>query len=172
MISLLAPGKLILAARLAVPTLFTVLLMAAAGLPYGVPHLPPLGMGVTLVCVFYWTIYRPELMPAGATFLIGLFYDMLSGAPLGLNALLLVLVHGVLISQRRAFIGKPFLPSWLGFAVIAAGASTVAWLAISLFYLRFLSPGPAIMEILATVSLYPLLVLLLGWTQRRFVGQI
>ena len=73
-----------------------------------------------LIAVFYWTLYRPDLMPPVAAFVIGLLQDILGGLPLGVSACVLVGVHAAVNTQRRFFIGKSFAVVWLGFALVSA----------------------------------------------------
>ena len=72
-----------------------------------------------LMAVYHWAIFRPRLLPAYAVFLAGLLQDILSGAPLGVNALVFLVAYGVVLSQKKFFTGKSFLILWLGFALVA-----------------------------------------------------
>ena len=49
-----------------------------------------LGAPLFLMAVYYWSAYRPTLVPLWFVFFMGLLLDLLSGAPIGLNALVLV----------------------------------------------------------------------------------
>jgi len=60
--------------------------------------------------------YAARLLPAVAAFALGLFQDLLTGAPLRSNALILVLTQWILRSQRRYLANRPFLLLWAGFA--------------------------------------------------------
>src|SRR3546814_14355387 len=71
------------------------------------------------MAVFYWSIFRADLMTMLGAFLIGLFLDLLSGGPLGLNAATLLLIHELGVSQRRVFLGSSFLVNWTAFALVA-----------------------------------------------------
>jgi rod shape-determining protein MreD len=78
--------------------------------------------------VFYWSVYRPDLLPALVVFALGLIQDILLGSPMGLMALTLLAMHGVILTQRQAFLGKPFFVAWIGFAVISAGGFILMWI--------------------------------------------
>ncbi len=82
-------------ARHLIPLLLAIGFVVLGTLPYQIPLLGPVFPAMTLVVVYFWSIYRPELLPAAAVFLVGFFQDVLSGAPLGLSSFVLLLVHWV-----------------------------------------------------------------------------
>ena len=141
----------------AVPGLITLLLVFIGLVPLGIPHsglvVPPLA----LIAVHYWGIYRPDLLPGLAAFAIGLFHDVLSGGALGLYAFIFLVVRAVMASQRRFFLGKPFLVEWWGFMLVASAAFIAEWVLASLYVGAFVRPGPLAIQALLTISLYPVL---------------
>lgn len=137
------------------PGALGLLLVLIACLPLGLPHLSIVAPMLPLMAVYYWSIYRPELMPAPVVFVIGLVQDALTGAPMGAGALVLVLVQGVCVSQRRILVGSSFGVGWLGFAMVAAGAAGLGWLVAALFYLSLVNPIPALVQLGLSVLLYP-----------------
>ncbi len=153
-------------ARALIPTLSTLVLVIIAQLPLAVPYLDRVTPALALIAVYYWSIYRPDLLPAVVVFAIGLIQDLLSGTPVGLTALVLLLVHGIVVSQRRVFLGMTFLVEWWGFLLVASGAAAFAWLAASLLFATLLPPGPVAAQWLLTVGLYPLLTWLISRMRR------
>jgi len=151
------------------PVGLTVLLVLAAYLPYGSAEVSRLFPQFALISVFFWSVYQPNLMPAGAAFLIGFVSDVLSGMPLGLTALTLVLLQYAALHQRRAFVGRPFLVGWFGFAFLAAVAMVLVWLGASLYYMTVFAPAPVAVQLAITVAVYPLIAEILGWLQRRYL---
>jgi len=158
--------RLAVALRLCLPVVATLALILLATLPLRMPNVAALEPLVALISVYYWSVYRPDLMPAGAAFLIGLSVDLLSGGPLGLNAVVLVLVQWVAVSQRRAFVGKSFAVGWLGYLLVAAGAGCLSWLLVMLFHGRLVDPTPAVLGYLTGILLYPLAAMLLWRLQQ------
>ena len=144
-------------ARRILPVAITVILAMAASVPLHVPGFYAVAPAVTLISVYYWTIFRPDLMPASAIFAIGLFQDVLSGAPLGVNALVLLLVFAVVLGQRRFFLGKSFLVMWWGFALIVVGSLAVTWMVLSSLEGRALDPMPALFQGVVTLAVFPFL---------------
>lgn len=153
-----------------IPALQAMVLLLLALVPLGVPHLAEVSPMVSVMAVYYWSIYRPDLMPAPAAFAIGLVQDLLSGGPVGMMALVLVLVQGVCMSQRRVIVSSSFLLGWLLFMVIAAGASLATWMVAAAFYWALFDPRPLLVQLLLTVALYPIFDWLFGRTERRLLS--
>ena len=152
------------------PTSLTALIAAFAVVPLPIPEYAVLAPNFALMAVFYWTVHRPDLFPAWGVFLIGLLADSLSGAPLGLNALVLLLVHFTLVAQHKVFRGKAFWLIWLAFVMVAAGAHVLAAV-LGWVFRGGLPGGPVFVAQLAlTVALYPALATFLGRVQRHFLA--
>tara|TARA_Y100001934_G_scaffold282068_1_gene394235 strand:+ start:3361 stop:3903 length:543 start_codon:yes stop_codon:yes gene_type:complete len=137
------------------PFMTILILVIASVLPWHIPGLAPVTPAFSLMAVYYWAIYRPEKLPYIATFTAGLLQDILSGGPIGMSALVLVLVHGVVRSQRSFFHGKPFLVIWWGFSIVAPVAAAVGWSAASIYYGLLVPPIPLIVHVVLTILLYP-----------------
>ena len=75
------------------PFAVTVMLALIGLVPVPAPGYAPVAPFLTAIAIYYWAIHRPDLMRPGTAFLIGLLQDLLTGGPLGVNAL--VLVHVV-----------------------------------------------------------------------------
>jgi rod shape-determining protein MreD len=151
------------------PTALTLVLVLLSAVPLGLPYYSNVAPLLAVTSVYYWSIYRANLMPAPAVFLIGLMQDMIGGGPFGLMALVLVVVHGICVSQRRVFLSKPFLVGWWGFVFVAAGASVVAWVVASVYFLAWFDPRPIAAQLLLTVALYPPLTWLLSRTEAQLL---
>jgi rod shape-determining protein MreD len=123
-----------------------------------------------LMAVYHWTIYRPELLPAAALFLIGAAQDLLSGGLVGVTALVLVLARAIVLGQRRHFVNRAFPFVWAGFMLLAAGTMLCLWLLHSLLAAQLLDFGAAVFRAVLTVSLYPAASFLLGRSQRALLG--
>ncbi len=125
-----------------------------------------------LMAIFYWALYRPDLMPPVSVFLVGLFQDLISGAPGGFWAFVYLIVYAIVFSQRLFFIGKAFFAIWTGFGVIALIVGMVAWAIICLNSSMYLSPAPFISQAMFSFIFYPLIGRVLGRIQKRFLSQI
>lgn len=143
-------------ARGAIPLVVTLLLVLLAALPIPLPAFAPVTPALTVICVYYWSIHRPDLLPLVATFLVGLVQDALQGTPLGMSSVVLLGVQGVVVSQRRFFLGKTFLVEWWTFMLVAPGAAILTWVLASLYFTTPLSPRPLGVQLLLTIALYPI----------------
>lgn len=155
--------------RALLPILSSVTLVLLGLLPPGLPHFDLVVPALALMAVFYWSVFRSDLMTMIGAFLIGLLLDLLSGGPLGLNALILVATHELGVSQRRVFLGSSFLVNWAAFALVAGAALSGAWLAVSLLYWRLLPFGPVLTQVLLSVAVYPAVYWLLSVLERRWL---
>ncbi len=159
-------------ARQLTPSMLTLILVIVNVMPLDIPGFSRVVPVLPLIAVYHWAIFRPRLLPAYAVFLIGLFQDVLSGTPIGVNALVLLAVYGAVLSQKRFFLGKSFFILWLVFSLIAAGASAASWVLISLFNVTILEPRTVIFQYLLTLGAFPAVAwLFLRW-QRAFLRQV
>ncbi|MGN7614700.1 rod shape-determining protein MreD, partial [Magnetococcales bacterium HHB-1] len=70
---------------------------------------------LVLIGLFYWHLYRPDLCGLGTAFLLGMVTDILSGVPLGLNAITKIFVILVLNVYGSRFRNTDFI--FIPFAV-------------------------------------------------------
>jgi rod shape-determining protein MreD len=147
--------RLDLVARQITPFLATLLLVMLALIPLRLPNLAPVVPWLALVSVFYWTVYRDDLMPPVAVFGIGLFDDLAAGTNIGVCALLLLLVQVAVMPQRRFFHSRSFVVTWMGFTVMAAGAMSLLWIITAILEGALLSPRPVLFQFMTTVAIYP-----------------
>ncbi len=149
----------------------TVLLVLLSLTPTRIPGFSGVGPALAMMGVFYWSIYRPDLLSLLAAFGIGLLHDTVSGTPLGVTAAILVTVQGVTRSQRRFFLGNTFIVVWWGFGLVAMAAIAATWLLVSLAKGQLVDGRAVIFEYLITVSLYPVVSWLLARAQVAFLRQ-
>ncbi|WP_416897858.1 MAG: rod shape-determining protein MreD [Minwuia sp.] len=148
----LHPAQLLLA----LPGVLTLLLVLMETVPIGAPLLGPVLPSLTLISVFVWSTQRPDLMPHWLAFSIGLIQDLVIGGPLGLNALLLLVIQGVCTSQRRFLAaGRPFLLVWLGFAIVALPAALAQWIIACIYFTAVLPITDSLIQAALNVALFP-----------------
>lgn len=156
-------------ARHLVPLGMTLLLVLATLIPARMPGWAGVVPLLPLMSVYYWSIFRPDLMPAALCFGIGLVYDIVGGTPLGVNTLVFLLVHGAVASQRRFFLNKPFFIAWVAFAIVGGGAMTTSWVLVSILNSTWMDPLPLAISYALTVALYPILSWLMVKIQMRLL---
>lgn len=158
-----------MAARGLTPLIFTLMLALLMVVPLRIPDFAPVTPALTVIAIYYWGIYRPDLTPIVAIFAIGMFQDMVAGTPLGLTSLVLIAVHAMAASQRRFFHGKTFLVEWWGFVLVAPVAALVSWILASLYFGTLVEPRPLGFQLLLTITLYPALAWLFARAQQHLL---
>src|SRR5271157_4607496 len=101
-----APQRLDNPAARLLPIATTLLASVISIQPAPIPGYAALTPAFTLMAVYHWTIYRPDLLPPLALFLIGVAQDLLAGAPLGMTALLLLLARAMVRRHRSHFVNQ------------------------------------------------------------------
>lgn len=138
------------------PFCFTLILVILSVVPTRIPGYTEIAPVLPLMSIYHWAVYRPTLLPIWAVFILGCFYDFLTGMPLGLYVLVFLSVYGAVLSQRRFIIGKSFLIYWLGYTIIAFGAAAESWLAASLWYFSLLNIETIIFQYLVSLGIFPI----------------
>jgi len=163
-------GSIADVARRIVPGFTLVLLVFLAHLHLPIPFCAEIAPALPLMGVYYWVVFRPDLMPRVLVFMVGLFQDALIGAPFGLTALIFLLAHAFVLSQRRFLVGKPFWIFWAGFAIVAPVAGTLTWMLASALRGAILPSDVVLASIVLTVFVFPIVAWCLLRTQRWLVG--
>src|SRR3954467_13480670 len=94
-------------ARGLVPFGLTLLLMLFAMTPTYIPGLSHITPMYAFMSVYFWSIYRPDLLGFGTVFAIGILEDLLGGTPLGSGTLILLLCQRVVPQQQKFFQTRP-----------------------------------------------------------------
>lgn len=111
-----------------------------------------------LMGLYFWTIYRPELLPYPLVFAAGLFLDFLSGGLVGLNALCFMVVAMIVRAQIRFLMGQSWSVIWAGFCVAVTLVMIIQYMVYSLSSMTMLSPVPLIFNLIISYLLYPLIL--------------
>jgi rod shape-determining protein MreD len=155
-----------------VPVLSAFLFALFSVLPFDIPGLIVVSPAFALMAVFHWSIYRPDLFPIGAAFVLGLLVDLLDGTPyVGLSALIFLLTRTALLHLREYFLDRPFAALWGGFFLVAATAFALEWSVTSLVHKSLLGLRPVVFQALLTVACFPVGSYLLASAHRAFLGR-
>lgn len=115
-----------------------------------------------IMIIYYWTIYRPTLLPPVLVFVIGCTHDLLSGLPLGLSALIFLLVRHAIAGQRIFLTSQPFMVFWLGYILVSITALLCQWLIFGLLQFHWTPLAPALIMIAIGILVFPLISLLMN----------
>lgn len=124
------------------------------------------GAPFLLMGIYYWSAYRPTLVPLWLVFILGIMLDLLSGAPVGLNAFVLVAARWLVTDQRLFLMGQPFMIVWLGFIIVCAIAAAAQWLIYGALNLSWSAPETIPAMIALGAVLFPPVSILLHATHQ------
>jgi len=129
---------------------------------------PPPGYAMTIsfipiICIIFWTLHLGKHLDVFQFFLIGIFTDLLIGAPLGSYLLLFSLLRFIVLKVRDKFRINSFLKN-----IFAAFALILIFYILSniffmLYYSKIIFSKYLILNILATILLYPALAVFFQW---------
>lgn len=159
-------------ARQCLPFGITLFLVVASAVSVPIPQYGAVASAAALMSIYYWTVYRDNLMPAVAVFAIGLLQDNLEGTPLGLSALVLLLGYALVRSQQRFLRGKSFVVHWAGFVVFALAVGLGKWILMMMLNGLFIDLGPIAFHLFIEIALYPCMAWLLWKAQSAFLRQV
>ena len=95
------------AARSALPLAVTVVFTVLGVMRWPVPYLGSIAPPLALIAVYYWAIHRPDLFRPSMAFFVGMLHDIVNGLPIGVSALLFILVHQSV--YKSTFLCRAFL---------------------------------------------------------------
>lgn len=152
------------------PIATTVLAAVISILPIELPGYAALTPAFTLMAVYHWTIYRPDLLPPTGVFAVGLAQDLIAGGPAGIGAFVLLLARAGVLRSRRYFINRPFPFVWAGFTLLGAGAMLLVWALHCLIDLTLFNLRTTVFRAVLTIAIFPVASFALGRTQRALMG--
>ncbi|MWB77722.1 rod shape-determining protein MreD [Pseudooceanicola sp. 216_PA32_1] len=118
------------------------------------------GPDVLLALCCAWTLRRPEFAPALMIGMVILLADLLFQRPPGLMAALVVLACEWLKARARVMRELPFPAEWLAAALAMAAVLAGYRVVLALFMVEQAPLMLSVMQLVATVVIYPLVVLL------------
>lgn len=149
------------ALRLTVPVSFLIFLFMLSVVALPIPDIGHIKPAYILMTIYYWSIYRPTLMPPWICFLVGLLLDILSSLPLGVNAMIFTLVQWMVRDQRQFLMGQPYIVIWFVFAVVTAISHMLQWAMYGLVEWSWAPLLPVGISMAATFLLFPVISLVL-----------
>ena len=153
-------GLSLLAYRVTV-LVVSLLLVMLVTLPTQIPGYGQIAMNVGLVTVYFWSVYRPDHFPAVTAVTVGLWQDLLAATPLGVNALLFLIVREGIASQYVFFRSRSFAVIWYCLWPVVLLVTVVAWGLHSALNLVLIDPYPVLFHVGLTIGIYPLVAICL-----------
>lgn len=145
------------AAYMVLALLFLLSVVTVPFLPVGAFKIP-----FFLIAMYYWAVYRPRLILPWLAFLCGFLIDVLANFPLGLNALLYIAVHALIVGQRRLLITQNFFIVWAGFALVILLVLGVQWGFMGFLAGRYVSIYALLLDAGISILAYPFVAMILS----------
>ena len=141
-----------------------------AVIPVRAPGYQALAPAFSLMAAYHWTIYRPDLLPPAVLFGGGVAEDLLTGGPVGVSALLLLLARAAVLNNRRYFVNRGFIFVWAGFTVLTAIGMVGVWAAHCALHATILDFRSTLFRTVLTIAGFPVASFLVGRAQRALIG--
>ncbi|MDD3183626.1 MAG: rod shape-determining protein MreD [Alphaproteobacteria bacterium] len=164
-------NKTVYFARSLLPFLTTLAMVLAGVMVWPVPFLGAITPSFGLVAVYYWSIHRPDLFRPVIVFIFGLLNDILHFYPIGLTAVIYLIIYQLSFSQRRFFAGQIFYMLWFGFVVAVAINLVIVWIILSLNNHAIVPLSSVLTQFIFTIILFPFPAWLLIRLQRLFLSK-
>lgn len=119
-----------------------------------------------LMALYYWSIYRPTLLPRWLVFVLGCLMDFLSGFPVGMNAVLFLAVQWFVGSQRKFLMAQSFIFVWFGFLIVNISVLAAQWGLFSLIAGHLYPLKPLLVSIFLGGVLFPFISMILHFTHK------
>lgn len=145
--------------RTGLTLLIVFVLIILSILPLGLEGYGEVRPAFVLMAVYYWAIYRPYMLSPVGTFAAGLVLDLLTGTPLGMQALVLVLVRTITMTQQKFMLAQKFGVMWACFGLVALGAGCAQWFIYSLMDWQMAGIKPVVISALLSTLLFPAIAL-------------
>ncbi|MCB1782403.1 MAG: rod shape-determining protein MreD [Alphaproteobacteria bacterium] len=152
--------------RLCVPYGFILCLFALSTVPLTLPLTGPVEVPLLVMAIYYWSLYRPTLLPVWLVFAAGVLYDLLSGLPVGMHAFVFVIIRWVVVDQRLFLTGQPFVTVWIGYMLVSAGAALLQWGLFGLIHFQWPPFAPTLLMTTLGIFMFPFIMMALHFTHR------
>lgn len=114
----------------------------------------PMFPSVDLMLIYFWSTHRPDVMKSWFVFGLGIFKDLITASPIGLNAFANLILK-VLATYKKGRHVRHFIFSWQGFALFLGITMLFKWVVLSFISDKFIDINNAVLQFLFTVALYP-----------------
>ncbi|HAK97709.1 MAG: rod shape-determining protein MreD [Rhizobiales bacterium TMED249] len=86
--------------------------------------------GLILIVIFFWSLVDPDRFSIYLIFFLGLLEDILTGTPLGMWSLILILLHYFVASQGTTLLTRGKITKWAVFSLFSLFSYLLAYFLI------------------------------------------
>lgn len=151
------------------PLLSSIFLIAFSYVPFNVFFSSNVHASVSVACVYYWLLHRPDVFNLFSVFVLGLFEGALSSAPYGISVFQLLILYVFVSNLLKYFNGKSFEVMWAGFVLAEFVALFAKWFIASVFWAEFLPVQLLGFAFVVSVFAYPILTLINVFVQNSLM---
>lgn len=119
--------------------------------------------------IYFWLSQRPDAFNGISAFLLGLFSDVISATPLGINIMTYLFLYFLSMRLSSYFNIKKFSYSWLLFSLAMFLTILFKFSIASIFHRAWIPLNPTMLEYLLTITFYPLLARYYMWVELRYI---
>ncbi len=152
--------------RICVPYLVMLVLLLLNMISFSTPLSATIEIPFIIIVIYYWSVYRPALLPPILIFIIGISLDFISGLPAGLSSFIFLIMNNIVSNQRLFLTGQPFMIVWLGFIIVGFSTLLIQWFLFGLINLQWTPIEPVMLAIISGVLLFPVVSLILNLSHK------
>ncbi|MDH5723034.1 MAG: hypothetical protein OEY94_06905 [Alphaproteobacteria bacterium] len=119
-----------------------------------------------LGAIYYWSVYRPTLIPVWFVFISGFALDLITGLPVGISSFIFILVRWVVTDQRLFLANQSFSSVWIGYVLVCIFTNSVRWVLFGLVEGHWVGIFPVLVVIVLGCCIYPFLSVALYLSHR------
>ena len=151
---------LILKIKLMYPKMLAIFLMLLTVMPYKIISLPAFLPMIDVIFIYYWCLYKPQIVQNWFVFIIGILRDIISINPVGVSALTYLVIRQIILYKRNEQAKykhlQLFSTIWKGFAVIALISILCKWVLLSILSGELFSLQIMILHLTLSILVYPI----------------
>ncbi len=126
---------------------------------------------VSLICIYFWLINRPDIFGITYAFIIALVEDLVSTSPTGADLFGVLVLYVITTSIYKFVSNKPFNIIWYGFILASAITLLAKWLIVSLYYSQFVPVSNIIFTFFSTIAFYPIFSIINAYIHVYFMQE-
>jgi rod shape-determining protein MreD len=120
----------------------------------------------SVMVIYYWSIYRPRLLPPVLVFGAGIVFDAVSGLPLGLSAFVFLGLRWLVVDQRLFLMGQSFMMVWMVFAAMSAMCLVFQWFMYGVLNFQWTPILSVMFTFIAGFVVFPIVNMVLNVSHR------
>ncbi len=155
-----------LALRSCIPYAVMIILFILNMISFSTPISASIEIPFMVIIIYYWSVYRPTLLPPILIFISGICLDFISGLPVGLSSFTFLVMNNVVSEQRLFLTGQPFMVVWLGFLAVGFATLLIQWFLFGLINFEWTPLQPVILAIISGVLLFPVISFILNLSHK------